>query len=63
MGINFSVSILQVDTRVLVDMGANVPAYVYDGQVYRLISAAFLHANLPHILSNLFGLLFIHSRL
>ena len=63
MGINYSTSILQIDTGVLVDMGANVPIYVYDGQVYRLLSAAFLHANLPHILSNLFGLLFLHSRL
>jgi rhomboid protease GluP len=44
-------------------MGANVPARVFDGQVYRLITAAFLHANLTHLLSNILSILIIFSRL
>lgn len=63
MGIDSSVSILQIQSSVLLKMGGNVPIKVYDGQVYRLISAAFLHANLPHLLSNLFSIFFILSRL
>lgn len=63
MGIDWSVSILQIDYKVLVKMGGNVPINVYNGQVYRLITAAFLHSNLPHILGNIFSIFFIVSRL
>lgn len=64
MGINTNgTSILQIQASVLIEMGANVPYNVYNGQVYRLITAAFLHANLTHILSNLFSMYFLLSRL
>ena len=66
MGVDTSkttASILQIQASVLVKMGANVPINVYDGQIYRLITAAFLHANLPHIMSNLFSMYFLLSRL
>jgi membrane associated rhomboid family serine protease len=40
----------------LVDMGALVPAFVAEGQYWRLLSAMFLHATLIHILLNAYAL-------
>jgi rhomboid protease GluP len=37
-------------------MGANDPAAVRGGQVWRLLSHAFLHAHAPHLIVNLLGL-------
>jgi len=34
------------------EAGQSVPAYMLDGQWWRLITAGFLHGNLPHILMN-----------
>jgi membrane associated rhomboid family serine protease len=48
---------------VLLKMGANNPYDVQEGQVYRLISAAFLHANLAHLLSNCVSAYILISRL
>lgn len=42
--------------RVLVDMGAMVPALVEDGQFWRLLSAVFLHAGFFHLLLNSYAL-------
>jgi len=36
----------------LVRWGANVPVLVQEGQSFRLVTASFLHAHLPHILLN-----------
>lgn len=38
---------------------AMIPAYVASGQWYRLLTAAFLHANLSHIFFNMFSLAII----
>lgn len=63
MGIDTKQSVLQIDVNVLKKLGANVPKLVRQGEVYRLITAAFLHSNLPHLLSNLFYIFFILTRL
>ncbi|HEY0715542.1 MAG TPA: rhomboid family intramembrane serine protease [Polyangia bacterium] len=42
--------------RALMGMGANRLFLVEDGEVYRLLSHAFLHANAGHLLVNLIGL-------
>lgn len=63
MGINTQVGVLQINNSVLNDLGANVPIEVCDGQVYRFLTAAFLHANLGHLLSNLITAYFIITRL
>ena len=43
----------------MVQLGANVPALVADGQYFRLISANFLHASWAHIILNGIALLFL----
>ena len=63
LGIDKTQSVLQISNEVLVKLGANIPTKVYNGEAYRLITAAFLHANLPHLLSNLFSIFFILTRL
>lgn len=39
---------------ILVTFGANVPPLVAKGQVWRLLTASFLHANLLHVAFNVF---------
>jgi rhomboid protease GluP len=55
--------VLQIQAQVMQDLGANIPYLVYDGQVYRLVTAAFLHANLGHLLGNVVTLYIILTRL
>jgi rhomboid protease GluP len=43
----------------LVRFGANAPVLVAEGQWFRVLTANFLHANLPHLLMNSAGLLII----
>ena len=45
----------------LVDLGANAPALVLDGQWYRLVTANFLHVNLLHVYMNSISLLMLGS--
>jgi membrane associated rhomboid family serine protease len=42
--------------QVLFDLGAMYPPAIADGQYWRLFSAMFLHANLIHILFNMYAL-------
>jgi rhomboid protease GluP len=44
-------------------MGANISYYVARGEIYRLITAGYLHSNLMHIASNLFGIYVVVPRL
>lgn len=43
------------------ERGALVPVLVADGEVWRLISSAFLHAGIAHILFNMFALYILGS--
>ena len=43
-----------ITAAILVAFGANVPPLVAKGQVWRLLSASFLHANLLHVAFNVF---------
>lgn len=45
------------DPAELVRFGALERSHVWSGQVYRLVTTAFLHANLQHLLMNIAGLL------
>ncbi len=58
LGVNGALFLLELavgatsDPRLLVRLGANVPALVHDGQWWRLVTAGFLHANFTHIALN-----------
>ena len=54
---------LEVNLDTLILMGLNDSRMVYAGQVYRLVAAQFLHANMLHLICNIFILLLLVSRL
>jgi membrane associated rhomboid family serine protease len=45
----------------LIQLGACVPALVFDGEWYRLLTYAFLHANFEHLMLNLIALMAVGS--
>ncbi|MGL5084376.1 MAG: rhomboid family intramembrane serine protease, partial [Clostridium sp.] len=49
-------NIIDIDIYTLVSMGAKVNILINDGQVWRLISAAFLHGGIVHIAFNMMAL-------
>lgn len=54
--------VLKVKTSVLEDFGAAEGGLIKDGQIYRLVTACFLHANLLHILMNSISMLIFFTR-
>ncbi|WP_461207689.1 rhomboid family intramembrane serine protease [Clostridium sp. DL1XJH146] len=52
----FSSSIFSIDANVLVVFGAKVNSLIEKGQYYRLITAAFLHGGILHLLVNMYAL-------
>jgi rhomboid protease GluP len=56
---------MHLNPLVLIDLGANAGFLVKYGQVYRLMTAIYLHAGIQHLLINsmsIFGLLMIVER-
>ena len=51
-----SKNILDINAYVLLYMGGNYGALVSHGQVWRLLTCAFLHGGLIHILCNMYAL-------
>lgn len=49
-------SIYNIDSRVLIGMGAKVNVLINHGQIWRLITCTFLHGGLAHIAFNMFAL-------
>lgn len=58
-----SKNILDINAYVLLYMGGNYGALVSKGQVWRLLTCAFLHGGLIHILCNMYALYAIGHRL
>jgi rhomboid protease GluP len=54
--------VLEISQKVLIDYGGALGSLVKDGELYRLITASFLHANLMHIVMNSISLLFLATR-
>lgn len=46
-------------SNAVLNAGATTPTTLADGQLWRLVTACFLHANLPHIISNSIGLIWL----
>ncbi|MGH8613285.1 MAG: rhomboid family intramembrane serine protease [Gammaproteobacteria bacterium] len=55
-GLQIATGAVQSPLRLL-DMGANAPSLVHDGQWFRLVAANFLHANALHLIVNALALL------
>ncbi|MDR5586573.1 MULTISPECIES: rhomboid family intramembrane serine protease [Clostridium] len=51
-----SKSILYIDINVLIDFGAKYNYLIYQGEIWRLITCAFLHGGITHLLSNMYAL-------
>lgn len=51
------------DSKTLLDFGANYPAYIKEGEYYRLLTSAFLHIGVLHLLVNMYSLYIIGSQL
>jgi len=55
--------VLAILPTVMLDFGAMFGPYIKSGEVYRIITAAFLHWNLLHIFSNSIFIIFFMTRL
>ena len=51
------------DVDTLVKFGANVSYYVKNGEIYRLITSAFIHIGLFHLVFNMYALYLIGSQI
>ena len=58
----FAVTDFGIDSDVLVKYGANVGTLVKNGEVFRLLTAMFLHAGIVHIFFNMYSLYIIGPR-
>ena len=47
---------IELDPQTLVNVGGNIRSLTFGGQFWRLITSAFLHANIQHILFNVINL-------
>lgn len=62
LGIDKTQQLLQIQADVLLELGANYSPYVKSGQVWRLISAQFLHVNFIHLVGNVITIIIFLSR-
>jgi rhomboid protease GluP len=62
-GIDKSKDVLAIAPNILIKFGAMQDILLANGEVYRLLSASFLHMNLLHITMNLISFVFLLSRL
>ena len=47
---------LEIDSRTLVEFGGNVGRYTINGEYFRLFCSIFLHANIIHLVCNMYSL-------
>lgn len=63
VGLDYQGNLLQVNVDTLITYGGNLPIKVQNGEVYRLVSAMFLHVYFMHILGNLVTTFMFLSRI
>ena len=63
VGLDRQGNLLQVNVDTLITYGGNLPIKVQNGEVYRLVSAMFLHVYFMHILGNLVTTFMFLSRI
>jgi membrane associated rhomboid family serine protease len=63
VGFNTQGEFLEVNSYSLNKLGANYGPEVANGEVYRLVSAIFLHTTFFHILGNLFSTFILVTRI
>ena len=52
-----------VTTLTAINLGANIRALLQAGEIWRLVTAAFLHANLIHLALNMYSLYIVGSQI
>ncbi|MGN1371110.1 MAG: rhomboid family intramembrane serine protease [Candidatus Coprovivens sp.] len=52
-----------VTTSTAINLGANIRALLQAGEIWRLVTAAFLHANLIHLALNMYSLYIVGSQI
>ncbi len=51
--------ISNIDPKIAIQLGGNVPYLVHNGQIYRMFMAMFLHAGITHIAINSLSLIML----
>lgn len=59
---NEDATLLQISRTTLIKFGANLGILVHNGQVYRLLSAVFVHLDFMHYIGNIFATFILVSR-
>jgi rhomboid protease GluP len=62
LGLNKQGSFLEVEVDTLKRLGGNYGPGVASGEVYRLVSAIFLHVNFIHVIGNMFSTFILLTR-
>jgi rhomboid protease GluP len=62
IGLNKNGSLLEVETNTIRHLGGNFGPDVANGQIYRLVSAIFLHVNFIHVVGNMFSTFILVTR-
>ncbi|MCB0378699.1 MAG: rhomboid family intramembrane serine protease [Bdellovibrionales bacterium] len=50
---------MNIDSSVLIRLGADVPSLTTHGQWWRMLTSSFLHSNFMHLASNMIGIAFL----
>ena len=49
-------NLIEIDSHTLVEFGGNVGYYVLNGEYFRIFCSMFLHANIVHLVCNMYSL-------
>ena len=58
----YNKKIIEFDPQALADLGGNTLYYIKSGEIWRLITAAFLHTGIIHLIVNMYSLAILGSQ-